>query len=73
MALNRDENEAAWLTGTGEPLKVGAILNWTPGPGEIRVRNEVISLNPIEAKLQKSVHPLHLPYKTVAEVQPRQR
>ncbi|ATY65957.1 Alcohol dehydrogenase [Cordyceps militaris] len=63
MALNRDENEAAWLMGTGEPLKVGAIQNWTPGPGEIRVRNEVISLNPIEAKLQFNM--FQLPYPAV--------
>lgn len=64
MALNRTENEAAWLMGASERLKVDSIQNWTPGPGEIRVRNEVISLNPIEAKIQKSAPP-----RTVVRIQ----
>lgn len=55
MASNRDENEAAWINGASERLKVDGIEYWTPGPGEVRVRNEVISLNPIEAKIQKLV------------------
>ncbi len=52
MALNRNENQAAWLMGANERLKVDSIQNWTPGPGEIRLRNEVIRLNPVEAKIQ---------------------
>ncbi|KAJ4145217.1 hypothetical protein LMH87_004072 [Akanthomyces muscarius] len=34
MALNRNENQAAWLMGANERLKVDSIQNWTPGPGQ---------------------------------------
>ncbi|OAA77855.1 GroES-like protein [Akanthomyces lecanii RCEF 1005] len=56
MALNCNENQAAWLMGANERVKVNSIQNWTPGPGEIRVLNEVISLNPVEAKIQNKRH-----------------
>ncbi|XWW96309.1 hypothetical protein V2A60_004282 [Cordyceps javanica] len=57
MTSKRDENEAAWINAACERLKVDGIEDWPCGLGEVRVRNEVNSLNPIEAKIQKQIIP----------------
>ncbi|KAE8381631.1 chaperonin 10-like protein [Aspergillus bertholletiae] len=46
-------NRAAVLKSPRESVEVGPIETWTPGAGEVLVRNELIAFNPIEAKIQR--------------------
>lgn len=42
------KNRAAWLYGTGQQLRVGDAPLYSPGKGEILIRNQAIAVNPIE-------------------------
>ena len=46
-------NKAAWLNEARANIAVADAEDYTPGPGEVVVRNEAIGFNPIEAKIQK--------------------
>ncbi|KAI9765463.1 MAG: hypothetical protein M1839_005504 [Geoglossum umbratile] len=55
-------NQAAWLNEARASATVAPAEDYTPGPGEVVVRNEAIAFNPIEAKIQKyAVFPLAYP------------
>jgi NADPH:quinone reductase-like Zn-dependent oxidoreductase len=46
-------NQAAIVPSAKAPLEVKSIEKYTPGEGEILVKNEVISFNPVEAKIAR--------------------
>ncbi|KAM3431129.1 hypothetical protein NHJ13734_007428 [Beauveria thailandica] len=46
-------NKAAWIKTRYGPIEVEAVELWAPERGEVLVRNEAISFNPIDAKIQK--------------------
>lgn len=48
-----DTNKAAIIKAAHAPITVETVENWAPGLGQVVVRNEAISFNPIEAKIQK--------------------
>lgn len=48
-----EQNRAAIIKEAHGPVVVEPVETWVPGPGEVLVRNEAISFNPIEAKIQK--------------------
>ncbi|KAF9883577.1 hypothetical protein FE257_003176 [Aspergillus nanangensis] len=48
-----DNNKAAVIKEAHAPITVEPAQSYTPGTGEVLVRNEAISFNPIEAKIQK--------------------
>lgn len=48
-----ETNKAAIIKEAHAPIIVEPVENWVPGPGQVVVRNEAISFNPIEAKIQK--------------------
>jgi len=55
-------NQAAWLNEAKANITVAPAEDYTPGAGEVLVRNEAIGFNPIEAKIQKyAVFPLTYP------------
>ena len=54
MAAN---NQAAWLDGKGQPLRVGPANKPEAGEGEIVIRNRAIAINPISCKLRTLVPP----------------
>ncbi len=47
-----DRNRAAWQPRTGTPLEVGPADDWTPGAGEIVIRNAAVAINPVDHILQ---------------------
>lgn len=56
-------NLAAVLPAEKAPFEVQEVENYQPGPDEILVKNEVISLNPVEYKVAKyAIFPLQYPY-----------
>ncbi|KID85052.1 Alcohol dehydrogenase superfamily, zinc-type, partial [Metarhizium majus ARSEF 297] len=46
-------NKAAYIKTRHAPVEVEATEVWVPGHGEVLVRNEAISFNPIDAKIQR--------------------
>lgn len=46
-------NQAAWIKEARSNVTLGPADVYTPGPGEILVKNEWIGFNPIESKIQK--------------------
>ncbi|GES57182.1 alcohol dehydrogenase [Aspergillus terreus] len=48
-----EQNRAAIIQEAHGSVVVEPVETWVPGPGEVLVRNEAISFNPIEAKIQK--------------------
>ncbi|KIW35532.1 uncharacterized protein PV07_02222 [Cladophialophora immunda] len=46
-------NQAAIVPSAKAPLEVKSVEKYTPGAGEILVKNEVISFNPVEAKIAR--------------------
>ncbi|KAI9774077.1 MAG: hypothetical protein M1840_005170 [Geoglossum simile] len=55
-------NQAAWLNEAQANTTVAPAEDYTPGPGEVVVRNEAIGFNPIDAKIQKyAIFPLNYP------------
>jgi NADPH:quinone reductase-like Zn-dependent oxidoreductase len=53
-------NKAAWVKEPRSSIEVEPVDMWSPGPGELLIKNESISFNPIEARIQKSSHLLSL-------------
>ncbi|TKA68533.1 hypothetical protein B0A49_13457 [Cryomyces minteri] len=45
-------NQAAWLDGKGEKLRVGPAEMPKPGPDEVVIRNHAIAVNPVDWKVQ---------------------
>jgi len=55
-------NQAAWIKEEKANLTVDAAEMPTPGPNELLVKNAVIGLNPVEAKIQKlAIFPITYP------------
>ncbi len=55
-------NQAAWINEAKASLTVDAAELPTPGPSELLVKNAVIGLNPVEAKIQKlAIFPMAYP------------
>ncbi|KAJ2987904.1 hypothetical protein NUW58_g4253 [Xylaria curta] len=56
-------NTAAFLTqAKAHPYVVGPASVWTPGAGEILVKNEVVAINPVDGNLQYGAfYPLNYP------------
>ena len=48
-------NQAAWVKAARSNIEVEPVDMWSPGPGELLIRNESIAINPIEARIQKSL------------------
>ncbi|KAL4893187.1 chaperonin 10-like protein [Aspergillus ambiguus] len=48
-----ETNKAAIIKQAHAPVVVESVETWVPGPGQVLVRNEAISFNPIESKIQK--------------------
>lgn len=46
-------NQASWIKEARADVILGPADVYTPGPGEILVKNECIGFNPIESKIQK--------------------
>ncbi|KAI0903559.1 zinc-binding oxidoreductase CipB [Ustulina deusta] len=56
-------NQAAWIMGAkSHPFQVKEAPMWTPGSGEILVRNSAAAINPVDGSLQTSAFwPLNYP------------
>ena len=48
-------NEACWQKEAGANVEVGPADMYTPGPGEMLVKNESIGFSPIDFKDQRRV------------------
>ncbi|KAI1427793.1 zinc-binding oxidoreductase CipB [Xylaria sp. FL1777] len=61
MALGN--NTAAFLTEVkAHPFVIGPAPVWTPGAGEILVKNEAVAINPVDGNLQyMAIYPLNYP------------
>jgi NADPH:quinone reductase-like Zn-dependent oxidoreductase len=53
-------NKAAWVKEARSNIEVEPVDMWSPGPGELLIKNESIAINPIEARIQKSIPLLSL-------------
>jgi len=47
-------NQAAWIKEPRSNISIEPVEMWSPGPGELLIKNESISIKPIEARIQKS-------------------
>lgn len=45
------QNQAAWLDGIGQPLRVGPANMPAAGEGEIVIRNRAVAVNPVSCEL----------------------
>lgn len=60
MIAVSDQNQAAWLDGIGQPLRIGAAEMPMAGEGEIVIRNRAVAVNPVSCVLPVVSQGYHL-------------
>lgn len=67
-------NQAAWLSSEHGQLEVKEAAYSKPGPGEVLIKNHVVAINPIDAKIQEhgvlvKTYPFILGFEVAGEIE----